>query len=496
MEKKMESQSPYSNFDRLLINGQWRHGKGAKVLRDLNPYDGSTLAEIPHANRDDMDEAYRGAAKAQQAWAALIPGERAAIMRHAAQIMEARREEIMSWVIHESGGTRIKANLEWNAVHGVLLEAATLPYLVEGRILPADIPGKESRMYRKPVGVVGVISPWNWPFQLTARSAAPALAVGNAVVVKPASDTPVTGGLLFAKILEEAGLPAGVLSVIVGAGSEIGDAFVTHPIPRVISFTGSTPVGRNIARLAAEGPMLKRLELELGGNGPFVVLNDADLGQAVEAAVFGKFLHQGQTCMSVNRFIIDDRIHDEFVERFADRVRQLKAGDPNASDTMIGPIINESQLNGLQQRIHDAISSGAHQMVGGDAQGLVLPPHVFSQVTNQMPLAQTESFGPIAPIIRARNETDALNIANDTDLGLAAAVFTQDVERGLRFAQQLESGMAHINDQPVNDLPYNPFGGEKNSGVGRFNGVWAVAAFTTDQWISIQHTPRRYPFSA
>ncbi|MDP1933896.1 MAG: aldehyde dehydrogenase family protein, partial [Nitrosomonas sp.] len=228
MEKKLASQSPYSNFDQLLINGQWRHGKGAKILRDLNPYDGSTLVEIPHANRDDMDEAYRGAAKAQHEWAALIPGERAAIMRRAAQIMEARREEIVSWIIHESGGTRIKANLEWNAVHGVLLEAATLPYLVEGRILPADIPGKESRMYRKPVGVVGVISPWNWPFQLTARSTAPALAVGNAVVVKPASDTPVTGGLLFAKILEEAGLPAGVLSVIVGAGSEIGDAFVTH----------------------------------------------------------------------------------------------------------------------------------------------------------------------------------------------------------------------------------------------------------------------------
>ncbi|MDP1788268.1 aldehyde dehydrogenase family protein [Nitrosomonas sp.] len=496
MEKKLASQSPYSNFDQLFINGQWRHGKGAKILRDLNPYDGSTLVEIPHANRDDMDEAYRGAAKAQHAWAALIPGERAAIMRRAAQIMEARREEIVSWIIHESGGTRIKANLEWNAVHGVLLEAATLPYLVEGRILPADIPGKESRMYRKPVGVVGVISPWNWPFQLTARSTAPALAVGNAVVVKPASDTPVTGGLLFAKILEEAGLPAGVLSVIVGAGSEIGDAFVTHPIPRVISFTGSTPVGRNIARLAAEGPMLKRLELELGGNGPFVVLNDADLGQAVEAAVFGKFLHQGQTCMSVNRFIIEDRIHDAFVERFVDRVRQLKVGDPNAADTMIGPIINESQLNGLQRRIHDAISSGAHQMVGGDAQGLVLPPHVFSQVTNQMPLAQTESFGPIAPIIRARNETDALNIANDTDLGLAAAVFTQDIERGLRFAQQLESGMAHINDQPVNDLPYNPFGGEKNSGIGRFNGVWAIAAFTTDQWITVQHTPRHYPFDA
>lgn len=496
MENNKEAPPVYSNFDRLPINGQWRHGKGAKVLRDLNPYDGSTLVEIPHANREDMDEAYRGAVRAQQAWSALIPGARAAVMRRAAQIMEARREEIVSWIIHESGGTRIKANLEWHAVNGVLLEAATLPYLVEGRILPADIPGKESRMYRKPVGVVGVISPWNWPFQLTARSAAPALAVGNAVVVKPASDTPVTGGLLFAKILEEAGLPPGVLSVIVGAGSEIGDAFVTHPVPRVISFTGSTPVGRNIAKLAAEGPMLKRLELELGGNSPFVVLNDADLERAVEAAVFGKFLHQGQTCMSINRIIVDKQRHDDFVQRFAERVRQLKAGDPDASDTLVGPIINESQLKGLQQRIQQAVSSGAQQVVGGEASGWVLPPHVFDRVTNQMPLAQTESFGPIVPILRARNEAEALAIANDTDLGLAAAVFTQDIERGLRFAQQLEAGMAHINDQPVNDLPYSPFGGEKNSGIGRFNGTWAVAAFTTDQWISVQHLPRHYPFDA
>ncbi len=486
----------YADFDRLLINGKWRHGKGAKILRDINPYSGDVLVEIPHASREDMDEAYRGAAQAQIGWAAALPGDRATVMRRAAQVMEARHEEIVTWLIQESGGTRIKASLEWTAVHGVLLEAATLPYLVEGRILPADIPGKESRVYRKPVGVVGVISPWNWPLQLSVRSVAPALAVGNAVVLKPASDTPVTGGLLLAKILEEAGLPPGILSVIVGAGSEIGDAFVTHPVPRVISFTGSTPVGRNIAKLAAEGSTLKRLELELGGNGPFVVLNDADLEQAVEAAVFGKFLHQGQTCMSVNRFIIDDGVHDAFLERFVDRVSKLKVGDPDAPDTMIGPIINEAQLNGLRRRIQEAVSSGAHQVVGGEAQGLVLPPHVFSGVTNQMPLARTESFGPIAPFIRARDEGEALKIANDTELGLAAAVFTRDVERGLRFAQQLETGMAHVNDQPVNDLPYSPFGGEKNSGIGRFNGVWAIAAFTTDQWITIQHTPRQYLFDA
>jgi acyl-CoA reductase-like NAD-dependent aldehyde dehydrogenase len=303
--------TPYSNFDQLLINGQWPYGKGTMVLNDLSSYNGKVMVEIPHANRDDMDEAYRGAAKAQPEWAALLPGERGQYAR-AAQIIETRREEIVSWILHESGGTHIKANLEWTTVHG---------------------------------------------------------------------------GLLLAKILEEAGLPADVLSITVGADSEIGDAFVTHPIPCVISFIGSTPVGRNIAKLAAEGLMLKRLELELGGNGPFVVLSDANLGQVVKAAVFGKFLHQGQTCMSVNRYIIEDRIHDEFVERFTDRVRRLKVGNPNAPDTMIDLIINESQLNGLQRRINEIISSGAHQIVGGEAQGLVLTPHVFSQVTNQMQLA-------------------------------------------------------------------------------------------------------------
>ncbi|MXS85505.1 aldehyde dehydrogenase family protein [Nitrosomonas sp. HPC101] len=486
----------YTGFDQLPINRVWRHGKSAKVLQDLNPYNGNILAEIPNANQDDVDEAYRGAAEAQRAWAALLPGERAAVIRRAAQVMEMRHEEIVQWLIRETGSTRIKATMEWGTVHAVMLEGSALPYMVEGRILPADVPGKESRVYRKPVGVVGVISPWNWPMQLSARSVVPALAVGNAVVVKPASDTPVTGGLLLAKILEEAGLPPGVFNVVVGAGSEIGDIFVTHPVPRVISFTGSTSVGRNIAKLSAESPTLKRLELELGGNGPFVVLSDANLDDAVEAAVFGKFLHQGQTCMSVNRFIIDDEVHDAFVDRFVERVRKLKFGNPDEPDTMIGPIINESQFKGLCSRIKDAISAGARKVVGEEAQGLVLPPHVFTDVTNNMHVARTESFGPIAPFIRVRGEKEALKVANDTELGLAAAVFTRDVERGLHFAQRLESGMAHINDQPVNDLPYNPFGGEKNSGIGRFNGAWAITAFTTDQWVTIQHEPRKYVFDA
>jgi aldehyde dehydrogenase (NAD+) len=302
--------------------------------------------------------------------------------------------------------------------------------------------------------------------------------------------------LLLAKILEEAGLPPGVLSVIIGPGSEIGDAFVTHAVPRVISFTGSTPVGRHIAELAAKASIIKRVELELGGNSPFVVLHDADIDRSVEAAVFGKFRHQGQICMSVNRIIVDNSVYDTFLERFVERVKAIKLGDPDEPDTLVGPIINDTQLKGLLEKIREAKASGARQLVGGEPNGQVLPPHVFADVANDSRLAREEIFGPIAPVIRARGDEDALRIANDTEYGLAGCVFTRDLDRGKRFAQNLQVGMAHVNDQPVLDLPNSPFGGEKNSGIGRFNGAWAIEAFTTDQWVTVQRSPQHYPKDA
>ncbi len=487
----------FSGFDRQFIDGKWRTGSGKGRLADHNPYTGELLVEIPHANERDVDDAHAAAVKAQRAWAQQLPSERSELMRRTAQVMETRHEEIVEWLITESGSTRIKAELEWAAVRAVMLEASFVPYRVEGRILPSDVPGKECRVIAQPVGVVGVISPWNWPLQLSNRSVAPALALGNAVVLKPASDTPVTGGLLLAKIFEEAGLPPGVLNVVVGAGSAIGDAFVCHAASRVISFTGSTPVGRDIARLAAaEAPIMKRVELELGGNSPLVVLADADIDQAVEAAVFGKFLHQGQICMITNRLIVERKAYEPFVERFTERTRALKTGDPADPETLIGPIINKTQLEGLQARIKEARSSGAREMLGGEARGQVLPPHVFADVKNDMTLAREEIFGPIAPIIPAANEEEALALANATPYGLSSAVFTGDVERGARFAARLEAGMVHVNDQPVNDLPNNPFGGEKNSGIGRFGGDWVVQAFTADKWVTVQHTPREYPRNA
>ena len=436
----------------------------------------------------------RDRAQVQPQWAALGPSQRAAVLHQAVAIFDRRQEEIVDWIIRESGSTRIKALAEWGAARAITLEAASFPARVHGRIVESDVPGKESRVYRSALGVVGVISPWNFPLHLTQRSIAPALALGNAVVVKPASDTPVCGGLLLARIFEEAGLPAGVFSVVVGAGSEIGDAFVEHPVPALITFTGSTPVGRGIGRIASGGEHLKHVALELGGNSPFVVLDDADLEQAVNAAVFGKFLHQGQICMAINRIIVDERLYDAFAQRFVDRVKQLKVGDPQSLDTVIGPVINARQLQGLQDKIALAREQGAEPLYEGGQNGNLLAPHVYGEVRADMDLARNEIFGPLVGLLRARDEAHALELANDSEFGLASAVFTGNLERGVNFARQVCAGMTHINDVPVNDEANAPFGGEKNSGLGRFNGDWAIDEFTRDHWISLQHRPRQYPF--
>lgn len=491
MAPQMSAPERYGGLDVMPIAGTWRGGSAGRIGADLDPWSGDTLVEIPLADAEDVNEAYRLAHEAQPAWAAQPPAARAEVLRAAAAIFEARRSEIVDWVVRESGGTVAKGELEWGLVRSVLHEAASMAHHVEGRIMPSDVPGKESRVYRRPVGVVAVISPWNFPLQLSARSVAPALAVGNAVVLKPAGDTPVTGGLLLARIFEDAGLPPGVLNVLIGSGGEIGDALVEHPLARMVSFTGSTAVGEGIVRKAG----IKKLALELGGNGPLVVLDDADLDRAVDAAVFGSFFHSGQICMIANRVIVDASVHDEFVERFVDRVGSLKVGDPSDEGTDIGPVINRSQLDGIQDKLARARDEGAEQLLGGDPSGpsgLALPPHVLL-AGNDAATAREEVFGPVITIIRAAGEDDALRIANDTEYGLSSAVFTNDAQRGVRFALGVDAGMTHVNDSPVNDDANTAFGGEKASGIGRFGGHWAIEEFTTDHWITIQETQRPFP---
>ncbi len=486
MTKHTPLMSQYDGFTGQYIDGRWRDGATGQMAQDTNPYNNAVLAEISLASAADVDAAYAAARQAQISWTKTLPGERAAVFMRALDILATRKTEIIDWLIAESGSTRMKAEIEFGAVQKGMKEAASMPYMVHGAIMPVDRPGKEARVYRKPLGVIGVISPWNFPFHLTNRSVAPALAVGNAVVVKPASDTPVTGGLLLAKIYEEAGLPAGVLNVVIGAGSEIGDAFTSHAAPRLISFTGSTAVGMRIAQVAAKSTRLKRLGLELGGNAPLVVLDDADLGKAVQAAVIGRFMHQGQICMSTNRIIVEDRLYDAFAEAYCAAASQIKFGDPSAPDTMVGPLCNTAQVNSVRALIEAGKTAGFDLRVKGEIEDRVVPPHVFTGVTNDSVLAQSEIFGPVAPVIRAANEAEALRMANDTEFGLSSAVFSGNEARAVAFAQSIEAGMTHVNDITIHDYPHVMFGGEKNSGIGRFNGHWIVEEFTTDHLITIQ----------
>jgi aldehyde dehydrogenase (NAD+) len=300
------------------------------------------------------------------------------------------------------------------------------------------------------------------------RSVVPALALGNTVVLKPASDTAVTGGLLIAHLFEEAGFPEGTLNVVVGAGSEIGDAFVGHPVPSLISFTGSTDVGRNVGRIATGGQHIKRVALELGGNAPLVVLDDADIDLAAHAAVVGRFLHQGQICMSVNRVIVDRSLYADFSALVVERVRNLKTGNPNLADTVIGPVINRSQLDGLLRKVNAADSASLKKLHGGPAS--------------------------LLPILIADNEAHALTLANASEYGLSSAVFSKDMARALNFSRGIVAGMTHINDITVDDQPNAPFGGEKNSGLGRFNGHYALDEFTRAHWVTWQAGSHHYPF--
>lgn len=480
------------NFTKQYINGEWVAGSSSKTVTNTNPYTNETIVEIPSANTLDLDKAYQSARVAQSEWKETSLAEKQKYFDQLLQVMNSNKEEIIDWLIVESGSTRIKANVEFQAAFGVTKEASSFPTRMTGSILPSNIPGKENRVYRSPKGVIGVIGPWNFPLHLAMRSIAPALATGNTVVVKPASDTPITSGLLIARLFEEAGFPKGVVNVVVGRGSEIGDEFVTHPVPKLISFTGSTEVGSHIGELA--GKHIKDTALELGGNNVMLVLKDADVEKAIQSASFGKFLHQGQICMALNRIIVHEEIYDKFVQAFKHKTESLKVGDPSDNDTVIGPLINNEQVERVQSEIEESIKQGANKIVDGKVKGNLVYPTVLSDVTNDMPIAKNEIFGPVAAIIKTKDEDEAVKIANDSPYGLSGSVFTEDRHRGVEVAKQIETGMVHINDQSVNDEAHVAFGGEKSSGLGRFGGEWALDKFTTVKWIGVQNGYRQYPF--
>ena len=475
----------YQNLDQQFIAGQWQPGRSQKMIQNLNPYTQDTIFTLQAASTADVDAAYVAADKAFQQSAIKSVELRQQILQKLQQVIQARQDEIIDWLILESGSTRFKAGLEVGAALSIIQESQKFPEQIKTEQLESKDPQRKSLVLRKPLGVIGVISPWNFPFHLSMRSVATAIACGNSVVLKPASDTPVTGGTLLGKLFEEAGLPAGVLNVVSGAGSEIGDYFVEHPIPKMISFTGSTEVGQNVGSKALASPRIKRLALELGGNAPLVILDDADLDLAVELTIMGRFMHQGQICMSTNRVIVDASIHDAYVEKLLERVKTVAVGDPNLEETIIGPIINQSQVKKHQQIIQSAKEQGAELVYEGGIEGNLVYPHIFTGVAPESPLAQEESFGPILPVLKARDEAHALKLANDTRFGLSSAVCTSNIERGISFTEQLDIGMTHINGISVADQANAPFGGEKNSGLGRFNGRWIFEEFTRTHWLTV-----------
>ncbi|SPF04469.1 aldehyde dehydrogenase family protein [Streptomyces sp. MA5143a] len=484
--------SYFTDLAQQYIGGEWRPGTGSWDIIDFDPYDGEKLASITIATVDEVDEAYRAARDAQREWADVNAYARRAVFEKALRVVEEREREIAEVITAELGGTRLKAGFELHLAKEFLRESIRLALRPEGSIIPSPVEGKENRLYRVPVGVVGVISPFNFPFLLSLKSVAPALALGNGVVLKPHEDTPVTGGTLVAKIFEEAGLPAGLLNVVVTDIAEIGDAFIEHPVPKVISFTGSDRVGRHVATVAAAH--FKRVVLELGGNSALVVLDDADVDYAVDAAVFSRYVHQGQVCMAANRVLVDRSVQEEFTEKFVARVQALKTGDPRDPETVIGPVISSSQADALTAVVDQAIAQGATALVRGTTIDNLVGPSVLTGLPAGSPLLKQEIFGPIAFLIPFDGEEEAVRLVNDTPYGLSGAVHTGDVERGVRFAQRIDTGMFHVNDGTVHDEPIVPFGGEKHSGLGRLGGETTVEAFTTQKWISIQHGRSRFPF--
>jgi acyl-CoA reductase-like NAD-dependent aldehyde dehydrogenase len=478
----------------LHIGGEWTEASGGETFEDHDPFTADVVANVPAGTREDARRAIEAAAKAFPAWSQTPPAERQRIFLKAADILESRAEEIGSWLTRETGSTFGFAMFQLQFVQGLFRQAAALGYQPMGEIIPSDTSAFAMGI-RRPVGVVGAIAPWNAALILPARSFAAPIALGNTVVLKPSELSPYVGGLVWGEIFGEAGLPDGVLNIVTHAPGEagpIGDEFAENPAVRVINFTGSTETGRRIAEAA--GRNLKRVVLELGGFNPLIVLADADLDYAVDATAFGAFLHQGQICMSARRIIVEQPIAETFVERLVEKTRGLKSGDPKEQDTIIGPLITEDALAKVKGRVDDAVAKGARVLAGGEAEGPVYQATLLADVPEDSEFARLETFGPVAAIDVVGSADEAVARANDTTYGLSAGIITSDPDRGLALAQQIQSGIVHVNDQPVADEPQMPFGGVKESGFGRFGGTAAINEFTELHWVTVKSGTHPFPF--
>ncbi len=471
-------------------------GAGATFDR-LNPITGDVASTAPAATVADVDAACNAAAAAFPAWSALGPNARRALLNKAADALQAKASQFVEAMMAEIGATQGWAGFNLMLAAGIVREAAAMTTQIQGEVIPSDKPGCIAMALREPVGVMVGIAPWNAPIILGVRAIAMPLACGNTVVLKASEQCPRTHALIveaFAEAFEGAGLGDGVVNLITNAPADAGEivgALIDHPAVKRINFTGSTHVGKIIARRAAEH--LKPVLLELGGKAPLIVLDDADLDEAVKAAAFGAFMNQGQICMSTERIIVVESVADAFAAKFAAKVATMAVGDPREGKTPLGAVVDAKTVAHVGTLIDDALAQGAVQLNGGASDGVLMPAHVIDHVTPAMKLFRDESFGPVVGIARAHDEAHAIALANDTEYGLSASVFTRDTARGLRVARQIQSGICHVNGATVHDEAQMPFGGVKSSGYGRFGGKAGIDSFTELRWVTIETLPGHYP---
>jgi acyl-CoA reductase-like NAD-dependent aldehyde dehydrogenase len=478
----------------LMIGDRELDAADGRTFQRVDPITGEVASEAAAASIPDAIAAAEAAARAFATWSETGPGERRAKLLAAADVVQSRAEDFAEAMIAEIGSTPAWCDFNVKVAAAMLREAAAMTTQIAGEVIPSDRPGVTAMTVRQPAGVVLGIAPWNAPVILGVRAVAMPLACGNTVILKASELSPATHRLI-GTALRDAGLPHGVVNVVTHAPEDAGkvvETLISHPAVRRVSFTGSTRVGRLVAETAAR--YLKPILLELGGKAPLIVLDDADLDEAVRAAAFGAFVNQGQVCMSTERIVVDASIADAFLEKFAAKARSLTAGDPRAGDTVLGSLVNREAVYRVRSLIDDALAKGARLVAGGEVSGTVMGATVLDGVTPAMRIYAEESFGPVAVVLRARDLDEAVRIANDTEYGLAAAVFGCDTTRALAVARRIESGICHINSATVADEPQMPFGGLKASGYGRFGGKAAIDAFTDLRWITIANGKQDYPF--
>ena len=477
---------------RLFIDGEWVDSVSGTIKDNVNPADGDVIARIHQADKEDFEKAFAAAEQAFKTWGKTLANEREKILMKAADILETRLQDYIDAIVSDTGGTLLKAGFEANFVVNMLRSAAGECRRIFGETIPADSAGMFSMTIRKPLGVIAGISPFNFPFILSTKKICLALAAGNTFVLKPPNDTPVIA-LMIAELFEAAGLPKGVLNVVPGKSSVFGDMATSDPRVKMVTFTGSTGIGRQLALKAAKYG--KKITLEMGGKSPFVVLRDADLDFAVNTAAFGVFMHQGQICMSGTRLVVEEPHYDEFCKRLAAKAKGLKVGDPREPDTVIGPLITAAQCPVVDELVRDAADKGAKVLAGGNFRDAYYEPTVIADVDNSMKIFYDECFAPVAVVCKAKDHEEALALANDNLYGLSSAVMTNDLDKMMYFAQNLEAGMTHFNHATVYDEPHVPFGGIKDSGFGREGGHYSMEEMTEVKWITISPSGGHpYPF--